>query len=417
MATLVKILFEGCRVAFLALWSNRLRTFLSLFGIAVGIFSMIAVLSLIGSMENTIRKSFSRLGSDTVFIMRESWSEDPGMNWWKYVRRPLPKYSEFERIRKGVSSVDAISMRVILVDQLLKNKGNNVGGLMMAAGTHDFGNLFDFDIEKGRYFTEQESQRGANYIILGATLAEELFPSNSYPIGEKIKWQGKKVTLIGVLKKEGSSLLGDGFDKLAMLPLNYFRKYKDIDADELMPLIAVRPKKGIASEQMEDELRAVLRSSRSLRPGEEDNFEFNRLSILDGLMDAVFIVIYLAGLVIGSLSILVGAFGIANIMFVSVKERTRLIGIKKAMGAKSYHIMLEFLVEAILLTLTGGFIGLFMVFAGIMLFNWYFESFDAYMSLSNILIGLFVSITVGIISGIVPAWLASDLDPVEAMRQ
>lgn len=410
-------MFEGCRVALFALWSNRLRTVLSLFGIAVGIFSMIAVLSLIGSMEDTIRKSFSRLGSDTVFIMRESWSEDPGMNWWKYVRRPLPKYSEFERIQKGVKSVDAVTMRVILVDQLLKNKDNSVGGLVMAAGTHDFGILFDFDIEKGRYFTEQESQRGANSIILGATLAEELFPGNTYPIGEKIKWQGKKVNLIGVLKKEGSSLLGDGFDKLAMLPLNFFRKYKDIDSNELMPLIAVRPKKDISSDRMEDELRAVLRSSRSLRPGEEDNFEFNRLSILDGIMDAIFIVIYLAGLVIGSLSILVGAFGIANIMFVSVKERTRLIGIKKAMGAKSYHIMLEFLVEAILLTVTGGMIGLLMVFSGILLFNWYFESFDAFMSMSNILIGLIVSITVGIVAGIIPAWLAASLDPVEAMRQ
>ncbi len=412
-----KIILEGIRVAFNALWSNRLRTSLSLLGVAIGIFSMISVLSIIGSMEDTIRQSFSRLGSDTVFVMRESWSEDPAMNWWKYVRRPYPSYEEFEQLEKRLSSVEEITLRILFLDQQFRQREQSVEGVNIAAGTHDFGSLFDFEIDKGRYLSEQESTTGANRVILGATVAENLFPGNPYPIGKSIKWRGKKLIVTAVLKKEGSSLLGDGFDNLAFLPLNFVRKFERIDSKERMPLIAARPKASIGLSQMEDEMRGVLRSFRNLRPSEEDNFEFNRLSILDGIMDVVFLVVRLAGLFIGALAMLVGAFGIANIMFVSVKERTRLIGIKKAMGAHNYHILLEFLVESIVLTLGGGLVGLLTVALGITIFNWYFETFEAYMSLTNVMFGLGISVFVGILAGIVPAVLAARLDPVEAMRK
>lgn len=417
MLIFLKIFFESIVLAFRELIGNPLRTFLSLFGITIGIFCVIAVLSVIDSFQAGLKQSFSQIGENVLHVSKESWDfEKMGNSWWKYMKRPNSTYEEFEALQKRVKSADAISVRTYATNEKLQFKNNYLENVAIVGTTYDFYRIFDTKISNGRYFTQEEIDIGRDEIILGAVLAEKLFPSIEYGIGKKIKLNGLKLTVIGVIEKEGESILGGGYDEAAIVPYNWFKKYYNVKSPRMDHMISLRAAENVPLEQLREEITMVMRAKRHLKPKEENNFEINHLSLLTGLIDGVFKVATMAGALIGIFAIIVGAIGIANIMFVSVKERTRQIGIKKSLGAKRFYILLEFIIEAIVLTFLGGLLGLLLVFGMMQLLNNFVDSMDLFLGVNNMILGLGICIFIGIVAGLVPAINAARMDPVIAIR-
>lgn len=415
MLIFFKILIEGVRLAIQELWANGLRTFLSILGITIGIFCVIAVLTMVDSVEKNVRQSLERLGNDVIYINRFPWNEEPGDTWWKYRKRPNPSFQDFKAIQERVGSADLTAMRIFLAGRRLKYSNNTIDNSVVIGGTNDFGYIYNFDFESGRYFSLSEANLGHNVMILGHTIAQELFPMID-PVGKFVKYMGRKVRVIGVLKKEGESILGDGFDQVAILPFNYLRRYVDVNSRFVSPMIVVKAKKDVNNEQLEEEIAGTLRATRKLKPIEENNFALNKISFLSNILDSIFGVINIAGWLIGIFAILVGGFGIANIMFVSVKERTNIIGIKKSLGAKNHFILFEFLIESICLCFLGGLLGLALVSLLTWVGTYFIESFKLVLSYNNVLVGMFMSVIIGCIAGFIPALSAARLNPVEAIR-
>jgi putative ABC transport system permease protein len=278
--------------------------------------------------------------------------------------------------------------------------------------SQDFDKVWSFEISNGRYFSPMESADGKNAAIIGSDIATNLF-NNLDPVGQKLKLMGRNVDVIGVIKKEGEDMFGNSNDKAVLIPVNYFKSL--IDLRDMDATIMVKAKTLVSNEELKDELTGIMRSIRKLKPASEDNFAINETDIITKGFDSLFQTIAIVGWIIGGFSLLVGGFGIANIMFVSVKERTPIIGIQKALGAKNYFIMLQFLFEAIFLSLLGGLVGLIIVLTLTLIVS-NTTDFHLILTQGNILLGILVSAAIGLISGIIPAYTASRLDPVEAMR-
>ncbi len=298
----------------------------------------------------------------------------------------------------------------------LKYLNNTVSNLPVAVPTHELADILNMEFANGRFFAPVESSLGSPVIVLGNNVAASLFP-NIDPIGKQVRFMGRMVRVVGVLKREGKSILGDGFDDVALVPYNYLRRYTNLDGESFMPLLFVQAKDGVSIDQLKDEITGVLRAERKLRPTQEDNFALNQLSLLTSLLDGIFVVLNVAGGIIGMFALLVGGFGIANIMFVSVKERTGMIGIKKSLGAKRRVILFEFLFEAIVLSIIGGFIGLLLVIGLANVGNRFVDAFEMVVSVQNVYFGIIISVVIGIVAGFIPALQASRMNPVEAIRQ
>ncbi len=408
---------ESFLFAFNALKVNRLRTLLTLLGITIGIFAIISVFTVVDSLENNIQTSLSSLGDDVVYVQKWPWAPEPGEEyaWWEYLNRPLPSLKEFEHIKKRSEKAQYINFAVSTMRKV-KYKNLTASDVIIWANTYEFEKIRAFELESGRYFTPFESAVGKNICLIGDQIASDLFKSIN-PIGKEIKIQGRKITVVGKIKKEGKDILNTGgsLDEMIILPVNFAKTLIDIKSDNANPMIMVKAKKDISITEFKDELRSILRSVRTLHPQEKDNFALNQSSILDSTLKSIFGVINIAGWLIGGFSILVGGFGIANIMFVSVKERTNLIGIQKALGAKRFFILFQFLFESVLLSMVGGIIGLFLVYLGSLFAN---TKTDLTITLTfgNILLGLTISIVIGIVSGFAPARSAAQLNPVEAIN-
>jgi putative ABC transport system permease protein len=410
----LKLIRESVLFAFQALAVNKLRTVLSLLGITIGIFTIILVFTVVDSMEKNVRKSVATLGDNVIFIQKWPWSFSEDYPWWKYWQRPVTTYREMEEIRSRSALAETMTFQVYLSGKTIRHGSSVVENADVTAASHDFDKLKSFSLSEGRYFTEQESAGGSAISIIGSDLATSLFP-DGFATGKTITVLGRKVTVIGVFEREGSSLLGNSLDNSVLLPVNFARKMMNLKSERLQPLIQVRAAPGITNAELTEELRGIMRAVRRQRPSEEDNFALNESKLLSKGVNELFDVVGLAGLFIGGFSILVGGFGIANIMFVSVRERTNQIGIQKSLGAKKYFILVQFLSEAVTLCIMGGMIGLLLVYvvasaaSGIM-------DFDLSLSPGNIFLGIGISAGIGVISGFIPAWSASRLDPVEAIR-
>ncbi len=410
----LKLFRESFLFAYDALRQNKLRTLLSLLGVTIGIFTIIAVFSAVDTLRDNLQKSVNKLGSNSIYIEKWPWVADGEYPWWKYMQRPVSKIRDFKELQSRSQTAQAISYEINIDSRTIKYKSNTVDGATIFGATQDHNKTWNFDFEEGRYFTDIESRTGAPVAILGHEIYDNLFPGVS-AIGKQIKVMGKYVTIIGVFAKEGQDMLGLSNDKQVLIPLNFARTVLDVQNEKYNPSIVVKGKDGVPLEEVEGELRGMMRSIRSLRPGEDDNFSLNKISLLSDQLDILFAVVNIAGAIIGLFSILVGGFGIANIMFVSVKERTNIIGIQKSLGAKNYFILLQFLIESIILCLLGGLIGLLLVYGGTFVVKWAWDV-AIVLYLKNVIIGIGTSVAIGIISGIIPAYSASKLDPVEAIR-
>lgn len=404
---------ESFLFAIQALVTNKLRSFLSLLGITIGIFAIISVFTMTDSLEKKLRDSVKSMGDDVIYIQKWPWTFGPDYPWWKYINRPVPKVSELSEVQRQSQKSEA-SCFSISTPFTVKYRSSSVENANIICVSHEYYTVKTFEVDKGRYFSEMESVSGRPVVIIGSTIADGLFTQED-PIGKYVTVKGNKLMVIGVFKREGESMLGNTMDAAVVIPINFARNLVDLRSDRIDPVIRVKAKPGISNEELKDELTGIMRSIRKLKPVEDDNFALNQTSMLSKQFDGLFNIVGIAGWIIGGFSILVGGFGIANIMFVSVKERTNLIGIQKSLGAKNYFILLQFLAEAVMLSVIGGTFGLLLIYGGTFVVE---AAMDMNINLtrSNVILGLTISALIGVVSGFVPAYNASQLDPVEAIR-
>ena len=392
---------------------NKLRTFLSLFGITIGIVSIISVFTVFDWMETGIRKNIESLGDNTIYVEKWPWTPDPNIRWWDIIKWPPPSSEDYEAVLRRSKSARAVSFTVFS-GETIKYRGNSISDTYVTAATHDFENVRTLEIEKGRYFTQSESASGKPVAIIGAELADKLF-DDIEPLGKEITIAGYKTQIIGVFKKEGKGGLSDsGMDETLLVPINFSQQFINFRNPFLNSDIMVRGKDGVSVQELSDEIVMILRAVRRIGPGKENTFSINQASQISSTLEPVFKGINVAGWIIGGFSILVGGFGIANIMFVSVRERTSIIGIQMALGAKRRWILQQFLTESVLLSITGGILGLILVFIATLFVN-YFFSLGMFLTAGNIILAIAISGTIGIIAGFAPASAASRMNPVEAI--
>lgn len=410
------LIVESIKQAVGQLNSNRLRSFLSLVGIAIGILCVISVLSAVDSLEISVRKSLSQLGNNVVYVGKQPFGEDPEMNYWKYLSRPDPSYRDFLALKRHVRSAEGVACLYFAGAKSVSYRSGSLSNCFITGMTYDFGQIQGFEYAHGRYFSPIEDYFGSPTVVIGYKVYESLFAAGENPIDKKIKVNGYKLKVVGVLTKKEKDILDMfNFDEAVLISYKTAQKVMGIHGGTPAGFISAKVKEGVSIAQLKDDMTMVLRAQRRLKPIEPENFALNTLSMLEGLTSAVFGAIGFAGGFIGIFSILVGGFGVANIMFVSVKERTNIIGIKKALGAKRYIILLEFLIESIILCVLGGIFGLGLVYALIQLGNRLVD-FEFVLTAQNVILGLSVSIILGIVAGVIPAWQAARMDPVEAIR-
>lgn len=417
MVKYAKIFTESVAQALLSLTTNKLRTILSLLGILIGIFSIIAVMSAVDSLEDNIKNGFKELGNDVLYVEKMPWTSDGDRNYWKYMKRPDPDYDDYSYIKERSKLAEYVNYCIFTGGKTIQFRDNSITNAFVMGATYDYIKLGSASISTGRYFTPLEYERGRNVIILGAVVAQNLF-GNTSPIGETVKFLGQKFTVIGVLEKEGDNMFNFlNFDEVMWISHPTAKKYFNLsNTSRFGELLAVKANTNVQLDELKGEVTGILRAGRRLRPMEDNNFAVNELSMLEEMIGPVFSVMSLVGIVIGFFALIVGMFSVANIMFVSVKERTNIIGIKKALGATKAVILSEFLIESIILCVIGGAVGIALV--GVVLNVLSSVSPLTFgLSSKNVILGVLCSILVGVISGFIPAFQASNLDPVEAIRQ
>ena len=413
MLVYLRLLKESFRFALNALRNNKLRTLLSLLGVTIGIFSIIAVLAAVDSLDRKIKKDLSSLDKNTIYLMRFSFgpSEIPQ---WKREQFPNVKYDEYEYLKGSMNDVNQMAFQFFVNRESIKYQSATVSDINVVPVSHEFIEIEGLEFDEGRFYNESESNSGSAVIVLGNEIASGLF-EGANPIGKNIRLYGQRFTVIGVLKKQGAGIFGDSSDTSVFIPVNFLRRMYGDNNDALTPVILIKPEKGVDMDAFKAELTQKLRNYRGMKTDEIDNFFINVLSGFTDLIDGIVGQMNVVGWIISGFSLLVGGFGIANIMFVSVKERTNLIGIQKSLGAKNRFILFQFLFEAVILSVIGGAVGLLLVWIISIVLTKAMD-FEFVLSMSNVLLGTSLAAIIGLISGILPAITASKLDPVEAIR-
>jgi putative ABC transport system permease protein len=410
----LRLLSEGFLFAFKSVVVNKLRTFLSLFGITIGIFCIISVFTVLDWMEKSIRDAINSMGSNVVYVQKFPWSFDGNLAWWDIMKWPSVSLSDYQSVKNKSTKAEAVSFLIAKSDKV-KYKNNVANDAPVAAVTDDLEKVVLFEIAKGRYFSPFEYSSGNNVAVIGAEVAERLF-ENADPIGKEVTMSdGYKARVIGVLKKEGQGGISlSNVDQITLIPLNFGRNFINIRNRFVDSQMMIKAKTDVSAQELSDELTMVLRASRRLKPAETTNFSVNTPTMLSRGFESVFKGINIGGWIIGAFAILVGGFGIANIMFVSVRERTNIIGIQKALGAKKFFILQQFLTESVLLSVAGGALGLIMIFIGTLVVNYLYD-LNIYLTLGNIILAVVISAIIGIVAGYAPANSAAKMNPVDAI--
>jgi len=397
------------------LWKNKLRTFLSLFGITIGIFCIIGVMATLGSLEHNIQNEIKSFGTNTIYV--DKWDYSAGGNgeypWWKFVKRPSPKYEQIDQIMQRTPSAKYAAFKIDRQTDV-EYEDNTLKSIILYGFSDDFHNIQPVDIRYGRYMSSAEFQQGSNAVVIGNEVAEQFFVNPERAVGKLVSAKGKKLVIVGVIKKQGNQMLGGWqLDKAIIMPYRFARTIMDERYSD--PLVLVQGLDNVTNVTLKDDLKGAMRAINKLSPTQEDNFSLNDVNEWSKAFEQAFSGINMGGMIIGGISLIVGLFGVANIMFVSVKERTSQIGLKKAIGAKSRIILTEFLLEAAFLCLIGGLIGLTLVLGLTKILTNAFN-FPVYISTANLIWAIGICFVVGILAGIIPAMMAARLNPVVAIR-
>ena len=416
MGHTAQIILTSIIQAFHELRANKLRTFLSLLGITIGIFCIIAVLTVLNSLEKNLQTSMSTIGSDVLYVGRWPWMGDEAgeYKWWEFWRRPSMTEAELNGVEK-LNNVRFATLSFRSGSLTLKRNDREVGNITGYAVTNNFDKIQNIEIETGRYLSVSEIDGVSNTIVIGTEVYKELFPGNIDALGKSITFLGKKFIVVGVMKESGQNLAGFNFDNSIVYSYRTAASLMDVKSLNNDPTLMIKAESNVNLDDVRYEVEGVLRRIRKVRPGMPSDFAINQLSQVSERMDMLFASINVIGSVIGGFSLIVGAFGIANIMFVTVKERTKMIGLKKAVGARRRSILLEFLLEAITLCIAGGLIGILLVLI-LSLIVTYTADFAITLSVKNIFVGISISAIVGVLAGFIPARAASRLDAVVAIR-
>ncbi len=409
----LRLFKEGFLFAINSLTVNKLRTFLSLFGITIGIFCIISVFTVLDWLEKSIRDSIDSMGSNVIYVQKYPWSFDSNIEYWDIIKWPSVSVKDYQVLKEKSVKAAAISF-IVAESKTIKYRNNIANDAIIAAVTDDLEKVLAFEIDKGRYFSASEFSNASNVAVLGAEIAEKLF-ENANPVDKEITIAGRKARIIGVLKKEGQGVVSlSNIDQITIVPMKFgagFINFRNRFSDNQM---IIRAKNNVVIQELSDEVIMILRASRRLKPTEENNFSVNNATMLSQGFDSVFTGINLGGWLIGGFAILVGGFGIANIMFVSVRERTNMIGIQKALGAKRFFILQQFLVESVILSILGGIFGLFLIFIATLFINYLYD-LNMHLTIGNILLAIFVSGLIGVVAGYTPAYSAAKMNPVDAI--
>ncbi len=412
MTKSLNIIRNSLKLTFQELRVNKLRTALSLTGVAFGIFCIIGVLATVNSLEQNIQNEVKSLGSNTIYIDKWDYSGGPNQPLWKFRSRPVMKYEEAALVKERAVLLDDISYLMQIrgnishKDDVIENA--SIYGIIEAQMT-----IQPINFDAGRFFSTSEFYHGTNVCLIGFTNAENFFGNSERALGKQIEIKGKKATVIGVIKKEGKNFIGWDYDNCIMLPYKFC---KQIFVEENSnPILIAKGKEGVTTAALNDELKGIMRQIRRLPPTQEDNFSLNSVEAFSKAISQSFVTLNIVGSVIGGISLIVGMFGIANIMFVTVRERTNVIGLKKAVGAKKRSILFEFLMEAAVLCIIGGAFGLIFVYILTLILSGPLN-FPVYISIPMLITTIIICLVVGILAGIIPASQAAKMDPVVAIR-
>lgn len=413
MVVYLRLIKESFGFAMNALRNNKLRTLLSLLGVTIGIFSIIAVLTAVDSLDRKIKSELSVLDKNTIYLTKFSFgpSEIPR---WKRDQFPDVTYEEYEHLKSSLPDAKELAFQLFVARENIKYNEKTVSDVNVVPVSYEFIDIQGLEFSAGRFYNEAEAYSGAAVVVIGDEIAKGLFEDTD-PIGKEVRLYGQRFQVIGLLKKQGQGMFGDSNDTSIFIPVNYLRKRFGDNNETMTPVIVIKPQKEIDMDAFKMDISQKLRSLRGVKTGEIDNFFINVLSGFTDLLDGIISQMNIMGWIIAGFSLLVGGFGIANIMFVSVKERTNLIGIQKSLGAKNKFILFQFLFESVILCFIGGVIGLFLVWLITIVLTKALE-FEFVLGLGNILLGTSLAAIIGLISGILPAISASKLDPVEAIR-
>lgn len=415
MLLYLRLLSESFTFAMNALRNNKLRTMLSLLGVTIGIFSIIAVLAAVDSLDKKIKSELNTLDKNTMYLKRQPFGPSD-IPRWKRDQFPDVNYEEFQYLKSNVNDVENMCYQYFMFsNESVKHAAKTVSSINVVPVTYEFSDIQRMEINNGRFFNEAESNAAAGVVVLGHNVAEGLF-DNVDPVGKSVRVYGQNMKVIGVTKKKGQSIgLGDSDDDSVFIPVNFVRRLYGDNSKNFLPVILIKPDEGVDIAAVKGEISQKLRSLRGIKEGEIDNFFLDVLSGFTDMIDGFIGTLKIGGWIISGFSLLVGGFGIANIMFVSVKERTSLIGIQKSLGAKNRFILFQFLFEAVILCVIGGIIGLFMVWIIAAILTNALD-FEFVLSVKNMVLGTSLAAGIGLIAGILPAISASKLDPVEAIR-
>ena len=413
----LEIIGSSFKMALQELWKNKLRTFLSLFGITIGIFCIIGVLAVVNSLEHNIQNEVKSLGTNTIYVDKWDYSAGgggvPDYPWWKFVNRPVPKFDEIKYIKERTAGAKYVAFRNKVIGTV-EFKANILSNVNIYGVSQDFNKIQPIELRDGRYLSDAEFDRGTNTVIIGFDVAEKLFSSADVAVGKEISSRGKKIRIIGVIKKQGKQMIGGwDFDQSMILTYQFARNImNELKAD---PLIMVQGEDNVSSKALKDDLTGTMRAIHKLTPTKEDDFSLNDINDFSDAISSLFVGLNLGGWAIAALSLIVGMFGVANIMFVTVRERTSQIGLKKAVGAKNRVILAEFLLESAFLCIIGGLIGLSLVFLLTKILSLAL-SFPVFISTTYMILAIIICIVVGVLAGFIPALQAAKMDPVVAIR-
>ncbi len=414
MRRILNIVWSSFKMATEELRHNKLRTFLSLFGVTIGIFCIIGVLATVQSLKRSIQDGLKDLGTNTVYVQKWPWGGGEEYPWWKYMKRPEPKYEEMRPIKERSNYAEAVAF-MLFNSSNVEYKDNLITNVTWYGATDEFNQIQEVKIGEGRYIASSEFANGTPVVVMGYENAVKLFDDPEKAVGKQVTIAKRTATIVGVMKKAGQSMIGAwDFDNIIIVPFNFCRQV--VDMRFAGRFLLVKGREGVDVEDLKIELKGIMRSVRKLQPTEDDNFALNDVNASSQNLESLFGSLNIGGFVIGGFSLVVGLFGIANIMFVTVKERTSQIGLKKAVGAQKSYILTEFLLESSFLCIIGGLIGLLLVFIITLVLSSVLP-FKVFLSPGIISLAMGISIGVGLLAGIIPAWNAARLDPVVAIRK